>query len=1170
MTDQIQVLYVDDDPDLLKLGEIFLKHSGNFYVTTARGAHEAIPLLRDLTFDVIISDYHMPQMDGIAFLKHLKHGGNATPFILFTGKGREEVVIEALNEGADFYIQKGGEPKSQFAELSNKVRYAVLRRRAEQALEQSEQRYRLMNDASLDFLYSYDLAGRFTSANRSFCKALGLDLDQIIGKTHADLKFPTTLCQDLDNIHKQVYNTGTTATGFVSTQMPDGTVHEYENVSNPLYDQSGILIGIAGTARDITEHRRADIRLSELNSAFLSFTPDPLENINILTGLAGKMLHGTCALYNRLEEGMLCSLGMWNTPPDFSRIDTPYGHICYDIIQNNRGSPTIIPNLMTSSYAETDPNVRQYNLQTYIGIPVKIGEKFLGSLCVVYQEIYSPSPQDLEILSFISRAIATEDERRVAGMSILESEQRFRSIIHAMQFGIIIIDAQTHTIIEANNKALEMIGASNETVTGSICHRFVCPAEIGRCPVSNLGQTIDSSERILLTIQGESIPIIKSVIKTSLGGQEVLIESFIDITDRVRVELALKESEEKYRTLFDSASDAIFIHDEKGRILSANRTACEQLGYTYPEILSMTVNQVDSPKEALLALNRIAHLMKYGHISFETEHLCKDGSLIPMEVRAQQIIWDGQHVVMSICRNISERKNSELMFQTLVRSIVGSTGIESLHKITKNISLWLGAECVMVGEIQSDKNTVKILSMLLDGEYVSDFSYSLTGTPCENVADKGYCLYPDNAINLFPDSKDLIDLNIRGYVGTPLRNLEGTVIGILCALFRNPITHSPAMQEIINIIAVKAAAEIEAMRMIDALQESEERFRMLLEHVPSVAVQGYNMDGTTQYWNDASMNLYGYTAEEALGKNLVDLIIPPEMKDDVRSAMAFMAETGQPIPASELSLMKKDGSRVSVFSSHAIVTRSGGDTELFCIDIDLSERKRDEEALREAIQKLRLLTSLTRHDIFNQLTAGQLFLDMARETPEFEKKAEYISHAYEANRRIESIIGFTREYESFGTASSRWLGLRPTIESAKIEISPEIAKIENQIPEKIEVYADPILRKVFSTLMENAARHGGDISCIRFSCQMVEDSLIIICTDDGVGIQMDEKIQIFDHGYGKNTGIGLFLAKEILSITGLSIRECGIPGEGARFEILVPAGKFRQSQAIEQPKEILR
>jgi len=94
--------------------------------------------------------------------------------------------------------------------------------------------------------------------------------------------------------------------------------------------------------------------------------------------------------------------------------------------------------------------------------------------------------------------------------------------------------------------------------------------------------------------------------------------------------------------------------------------------------------------------------------------------------------------------------------------------------------------------------------------------------------------------------------------------------------------------------------------------------------------------------------------------------------------------------------------------------------------------------------------------------------------------------------------------------------------------------------------------------MENAIRHGENITTISTSYSVSESNLTITCFDDGIGIPVSEKEYIFNHGYGKHTGIGLFLAREILSITGLSIREVGVPGKGARFEIIVPAGKFRR------------
>ena len=132
----------------------------------------------------------------------------------------------------------------------------------------------------------------------------------------------------------------------------------------------------------------------------------------------------------------------------------------------------------------------------------------------------------------------------------------------------------------------------------------------------------------------------------------------------------------------------------------------------------------------------------------------------------------------------------------------------------------------------------------------------------------------------------------------------------------------------------------------EALLESELRFRTLLRDIPSISVQGYGADGTTTYWNRASETLYGYTAQEALGKNLLDLIIPAEMREPVRKDITAMFATGQTIAAGELCLQRKDGSPVDVFSSHTLIAVPGQAPEMFCIDIDISARKAAEKEAR--------------------------------------------------------------------------------------------------------------------------------------------------------------------------------------------------------------------------------
>ena len=163
-------------------------------------------------------------------------------------------------------------------------------------------------------------------------------------------------------------------------------------------------------------------------------------------------------------------------------------------------------------------------------------------------------------------------------------------------------------------------------------------------------------------------------------------------------------------------------------------------------------------------------------------------------------------------------------------------------------------------------------------------------------------------------------------------------------LLLRDMTKSPCIEE-----SLAAQKQTQA-----ALAQSEARFRELFQNIPFVAIQGYSMKGVVQYWNKASEHFYGYTQEEALGKNLLELIIPPSMKKEVKDALKTMAKTGQSIPSSELTLCHKNGAKVEVFSSHAVVKIPQQNPEFFCIDIDIAERK-------EAIMRQQLAASVFTH-----------------------------------------------------------------------------------------------------------------------------------------------------------------------------------------------------------------
>jgi signal transduction histidine kinase len=170
---------------------------------------------------------------------------------------------------------------------------------------------------------------------------------------------------------------------------------------------------------------------------------------------------------------------------------------------------------------------------------------------------------------------------------------------------------------------------------------------------------------------------------------------------------------------------------------------------------------------------------------------------------------------------------------------------------------------------------------------------------------------------------------------------------------------------------------------------------------------------------------------------------------------------------------------------------------------------------------------------------------------------EYFRKVTTAAKRIAAMVQFTKEYEEIGIHAPAWQDCRKLVETASKEAPLGMVVVKNDLPSGAEVFADPLVVKVFYNLVDNAVRYGGKITTIRFSARESGDDPVIVCEDDGDGVVAGEKEKIFGRGFGKNTGMGLALSREILDITGITIRETGEPGKGARFEMVVPEGAWR-------------
>lgn len=224
---------------------------------------------------------------------------------------------------------------------------------------------------------------------------------------------------------------------------------------------------------------------------------------------------------------------------------------------------------------------------------------------------------------------------------------------------------------------------------------------------------------------------------------------------------------------------------------------------------------------------------------------------------------------------------------------------------------------------------------------------------------------------------------------------------------------------------------------------------------------------------------------------------------------------------------------------------------------EVTDRIIGEKALKEANKKLSLLSSITRHDIRNQLSIINGYLGILEEKANDHSFDAEFKSIINASSKIESLIQFMKTYEEIGVKAPMWQNVWSLVNEVKSRFHDSGLEVENSIPHGLEIYADPLIINVFSNIVDNAIRHGQKASKICFSIEKAEDKIMIICEDDGEGISENARKDLFTQRKGLDHGFGLFLSKEILSITGIGIREAGQFGKGAKFVLEPQRGWVR-------------
>ncbi len=416
----------------------------------------------------------------------------------------------------------------------------------------------------------------------------------------------------------------------------------------------------------------AEERLTRLTECFLLFGNDALANINLLTALCGQQLGATCALYNRLCDGMLVAWGQWNTPTDFNPVDQPEGSICHDVIQKNDDDFLLVRNLQESRYVETAPIVRRYNLQTYLGLGVRFGDHLVGALCVLLQKDFTPTEADQVLMRFASMAIAVEERRMQAENGLKQSQQSLLTILDSVNASVYVADMKTYEVLAMNKYSRNIFGDG----VGKICWQVFQQGQDGPCPFCSNPRLLDErgnpagayTWEMQNTRNGRWYEMRDAAVRW-MDNRLVRIQIATDITKRKSTEEAILRAKKEWETTFDAVRSPIFILDDQFRILRANRATADLLmmrpqdciGRKCHELMHHSQTPSEHCPHAQLLRDGKPHTVELREESLAGDFLVSVAPILNAEGKATRSVH--------IAYDISERKLAEKERERLITEL---------------------------------------------------------------------------------------------------------------------------------------------------------------------------------------------------------------------------------------------------------------------------------------------------------------------------------------------------------------------------------------------------------------------------------------------------------------------------------------------------------------------